>query len=251
MLNVGSSVSASQKQSLLNLLREYRDCFALNLSELGTTPISEMHIKLNDESPVLYKPYRLAHSERLVVRNLVNELLEHDIVTESDSCYASPVVLVKRKNNEYRLCVDYRALNKKTVKDSFPMPVIDDQLERLNGKKYFTSLDLKSGYYQIPVSKGSRHLTAFVTPDGHYEYTRMPFGLVNAPAVFQHMINKALGKNRYDLAMPYMDDILSPATTIDEGLEKLRKILESLRAAKLTLNLKKCFFFQNYSRYSS
>jgi hypothetical protein len=249
MLNVGTSVTEPQKQRLLNLLREYRDCFALNLSELGTTPISEMHIKLSDESPVSYKPYRLAHSERLVVRDLVNELLEHDIVTESDSCYASPVVLIKKKDKEYRLCVDYRALNKKTVKDSFPMSVIDDQLERLNGKKYFTSLDLKSGYYQIPVAKESRHLTAFVTPDGHYEYTRMPFGLVNAPAVFQHMINKALGKDRYDLAMPYMDDILSPATTVDEGLEKLRKILGSLRAAKLTLNLKKCFFFQTSLNY--
>lgn len=108
------------------------------------------------------------------------------------------------------------------------MPVIDDQLNRLSGKVYFTSLDLNSGYYQIPMSEQSQHLTAFVTPDGHYEYTRMPFGLVNAPAVSQHMINKALGKDRYDLAIHYMDDLLSPASTIDEGLTRLRKILLSL-----------------------
>lgn len=249
MLNIGPHVTDAQKNKLLELLNDYRTCFAFDLSELGTTNITEMHIKLNDESPVAYKPYRLAYSERIVVRNLVNELLDHKIITESNSCYASPIVLVSKKNNEHRLCVDYRALNKKTVKDSFPMPVIDDQLERLNGKKYFTSLDLKSGYYQIPIANESRHLTAFVTPDGHYEYTRVPFGLVNAPAVFQCMINKALGKDRYDLAIPYMDDILSPATTVDEGLEKLKKILESLRVANLTLNLKKCSFFHNTLEY--
>lgn len=185
----------------------------------------------------------------MAVRELINELLESKIMQESTSCYASPILLVKKKNGQYRLCVDFRALNKKTVKISYPMPVIDDQLDRLSGKKYFTSLDLKSGYYQIPMSEDSKHLTAFVTPDGHYEYTRMPFGLVNAPAVFQQMINRALGKKRYDLAMPYMDDLLSPATTIEEGLDKLRKIFESLRKAGLTLNIDKCNFFSKSLDY--
>ena len=129
------------------------------------------------------------------------------------------------------------------------MPVIDDQLDRLSGKRYFTSLDLKSGYYQIPMAKNSQQYTAFVTPDGHYEYTRMPFGLVNAPAVFQHMINKALGKDRYELAMPYMDDILSPSSTIQDGFNKLTIILEALRRAGLTLNLQKCNFFENTLEY--
>lgn len=249
MLNIGADATHDQRDRLLTLLNDYRDCFALELDELGRTSISEMHIKLQDDVPISYKPYRLPYTEKLVVRNLVNELLDSGIVRESNSSYASPIVLVKKKNGEYRLCVDYRALNKKTIKDSYPMPVIDDQLDRLSGKNYFTSLDLKSGYYQIPVAEDSKHLTAFITPDGHYEYTRMPFGLVNAPAVFQHMINKALGKDRYDLAMPYMDDLLSPATTIDDGLDKLRKILESLRKASLTLNVKKCYFFQTSLDY--
>lgn len=249
MLNIGSHATNKHKNELLNLLNEYRDCFALSMDELGKTPICEMQIKLLDDSPVTYKPYRLPYCERIVVRDLINQLLENNIVTESNSPYASPIVLVKKKNGENRLCVDYRALNKKTVKDSYPMPVIDDQLDRLNGKRYFTSLDLKSGYYQIPMSRESRHLTAFVTPDGHYEYTRMPFGLVNAPAVFQHMINKALGKDRYDLAMPYLDDLLSPAATIDEGLIKLKRILNSLRQAGLTLNINKCFFFETTLDY--
>lgn len=249
MIHVGPGVGQEQKERLLDLLSNYRDCFALDTTELGSTNVLDMHIKLNDQNPVSYKPYRLAHKEREVVRELVNELLENKIVQESDSSYASPIVLVKKKNNEYRLCVDYRSLNRKTVKDSYPMPVIDDQLDRLNGMRYFTSLDLKSGYYQIPMAEDSRHLTAFVTPDGHYEYTRMPFGLVNAPAVFQHMINKALGKDRYELAMPYMDDILSPSSTIEEGFQKLTRILDALRQARLTLNLQKCYFFQSNLEY--
>lgn len=249
MIHVGPSVNSHQMLCLLDLLNTYRDCFALDTSELGISNVSEMHIKLNDQSPVAYKPYRLSYKEREIVRGLINELLESKIIQESNSSYASPIVLVRKKNGEYRLCIDYRALNKKTVKDSYPMPVIDDQLDRLNGKRFFTSLDLKSGYYQIPVAESSRHLTAFVTPDGHYEYTRMPFGLVNAPAVFQHMINKTLGKDRYELAMPYMDDILSPATTIEDGLDKLKKILDALRQAGLTLNLQKCHFFENTLEY--
>ncbi|KAL0841643.1 hypothetical protein ABMA28_015295 [Loxostege sticticalis] len=249
MLNIGSDLTQEQEQGLLTLLNEFRDCFALDLNELGTTNITEMHIQLHDDAPVSYKPYRLPYSERIIVRDIINELLDTNIIQESDSSYASPIVLVKKKSGEHRLCVDYRALNKKTVKNSFPMPVIDDQLDRLSDKVYFTSLDLKSGYYQIPMAEGSRHLTAFVTPDGHYEYTRMPFGLVNAPAVFQHMINKALGKDRYDLAIPYMDDLLSPAASINEGLDKLRKILISLRNAGLTLNLSKCYFFKRELDY--
>lgn len=244
MLNVGSETTFEQKESLLQLVNEFRDCFALDMSELGNSTISEMHINLNDDSPVAYKPYRLPYTERIIVRELVNEMLENNIVKESCSSYASPIVLVKKKNGEHRLCVDYRALNKKTVKDSYPMPVIDDQLDRLNGKTFFTSLDLKSGYYQIPMADDSMHLTAFVTPDGHFEYTRMPFGLVNAPAVFQHMINKALGPNRFDLALPYMDDILTPSSTIDDGMKKLRIIFSSLRDAGLTLNIAKCHFLR-------
>lgn len=249
MLNIDSDLTQMQEQELLTLVNEFRDCFALDMTELGISNVTEMHIQLQDNTPVSYKPYRLPYSERIIVRDIINELLDTNIIQESNSSYASPIVLVKKKSGEYRLCVDYRALNKKTVKNSFPMPVIDDQLDRLSDKVYFTSLDLKSGYYQIPMAEGSKHLTAFVTPDGHYEYTRMPFGLVNAPAVFQHMINKALGKDRYDLAIPYMDDLLSPSATINEGLGKLRKILISLRNAGLTLNIKKCYFFKKELDY--
>lgn len=249
MLNVGPTVTDTEKNRLLRLLNDFRDCFALDTRELGVTNITEMSIRLNDNIPVTYKPYRLPFSERAKVREMIGELLANGIIQESQSAYASPIVLVRKKNSEYRLCVDYRALNKKTIKDSYPMPVIEDQLDRLSGKSLFTSLDLASGYHQIPVAEGSRHVTGFITPDGHYEYTRMPFGLVNAPAVFQSMINKALGAKRFDLAIPYLDDLLSTASTTDEMFSKLEEILELLKKANLTLNLKKCFFFQSKIDY--
>ncbi|CAG9134612.1 unnamed protein product [Plutella xylostella] len=249
MLNIGPKVTESGIIMLLDLLNNFRDCFALNLRELGFTSITQMTLHLNDNTPVTYRPYRLPFSERAKVREMVGNLLDNGIIQESQSAYASPIVLVRKKNNEYRMCVDYRALNRKTVKDSYPMPVIDDQLDRLSGKSYFTSLDLASGYHQIPVAEESRHLTAFVTPDGHYEYLRMPFGLVNAPAVFQSMINKALGADRFELAIPYLDDLLSTGSTFQEAFSKLERILQLLRKANLTLNLKKCFFFQSHISY--
>lgn len=249
MLNIGPKVNQQQQYQLLNLLNTYRNCFAFDMQELGLTNITEMAIRLNDDTPVSYKPYRLPYSERNVVRKIIGELLDNNVIRDSHSAYASPIVLVRKKNNDYRLCVDYRALNKKTIKDSYPMTVIDDQLDRLSDKKLFTNLDLASGYYQIPVAEASQHVTAFVTPDGHYEYTRMPFGLVNAPAVFQNMINKALGNRRFDLAIPYLDDLLSASCDFDDGFKKLEEILQLLSTAGLTLNLKKCFFFQSEIDY--
>lgn len=127
MINIGPKIDEAGKSQLVSMLNDFRDCFALNTKELGVTNITEMNIKLNDSTPVTYKPYRLPFTERAKVREIVDELLDNGIIRESQSAYSSPIVLVRKKNGECRLCVDYRALNKKTVKDSYPMPVIDDQ----------------------------------------------------------------------------------------------------------------------------
>lgn len=208
-----------------------------------------MDIKLNDNTPVVYRPYRMPHSERVVVREIVQELEDSGIVRPSTSSYASPVLLVKKKSGDYRLCIDYRALNKKTVKEHYPLPRIDDQLDNLSGYRYYTSLDLMSGYYQLVVSEASRHLTAFITPDGHYEFKRMPFGLVNAPANFQRAINNILGNARFKEAFAYMDDVILPSKTIEEGLSKLKLILELFRTAGITLKLSKCNFLMESIDY--
>lgn len=248
-VNINPNLTLQQRQNVLNLINLYRDCFAQTLSELGCTNVTEMNIELDDTTPVAYRPYRLSHSERAIVREMVQELLDNDIAEESNSTYASPIILVKKKTGGYRLCVDFRALNRKTRKDHFPMPRIDDQLDMLNGNKYFTSLDLASGYYQIRLNSDCKYLTAFVTPDGLYQFKKMPFGLVNSPAVFQRTINQVLGNSRFNSALAYMDDILIPGKNFNEEFDRLENTFKLLRKAKLTLNVQKCYFFQEQIEY--
>lgn len=236
-------LSCSEKDQLLALLNRYRSCFAFNLSELGQTTAGKMTIKLNDDEPVVYRPYRLAVKEKEVVREMVEELLQNDIVRPSTSAYASPIVLVRKKTGEFRLCIDYRALNKRTVKETYPMPLIDDQLDILAGHLYYTTLDLASGYYQIPIEEADKHKTAFVTPDWHFEFNRMPFGLANAPATFQRIMNKILGNSRHKEALAYLDDVIIPSKNFAEGLKRLETVLGLFADAGLTLKLSKCLFF--------
>ncbi|XP_073942510.1 cactin, spliceosome C complex subunit [Choristoneura fumiferana] len=248
-INMNPKLSAEQSNALVQLVNKYRVCFAQNLSELGCTDASEMVIELADQTPVVYRPYRLSYTERQTVRDMVTELIQNDIAEESNSPYASPVILVSKKNGGHRLCVDFRALNRKTIKDHYPMPRIEDQLDMLNGNKYYSSLDLASGYYQIPIRKDCRPYTAFITPDGLYQFKKMPFGLANSPAVFQRTINKVLGNSRFNSTLAYMDDILIPGKDFAEQLQRLENAFQLLKEAGLTLNLQKCNFLQEELEY--
>lgn len=240
--NYGKQLSESEVLILKDLLKRYEHCFSNNLHDLGFTNVETMRIELNDSQPVVYRPYRLSYPERELVRSMVREMIDADIVCESKSSYASPVLLVKKKTGDKRLCVDYRALNNKTRKEHYPLPLIDDQLDRLAGNSLFISLDLSSGYYQIPMAEESQEITAFVTPDGQYQFKRMPFGLANAPSVFQRTMNRVFSNINYIVI--YMDDILIPASKFEEGLSRLEEVLKVLSEAGLTLKLKKCNFFQ-------
>lgn len=242
-LNYSDKLSDAERLKLRQLIERYGNCFSSGLNNLGFTDLTEMVIELEDNEPVVYRPYRMSYADRALVRNMIQEMTEHGIVRESTSPYASPIVLVQKKTGEKRLCVDYRALNRKTKKEHYPLPRIEDQLDQLAGNKVFTSLDLASGYYQIPIAEESRHKTAFVTPDGQYEYNRMPFGLVNAPSVFQRTINKILHEAKVKYALVYMDDVLIPARDVSEGMQRLEEVLQLLEKGGLTLKLNKCHFF--------
>lgn len=157
--------------------------------------------------------------------------------------------MVRKKSGELRLCIDYRAPNKKTVRENYPMPLIDDQLDVLSGNKYYSTLDLASGYYQIPIRETDRHKTGFVTPDGYYEFNRMPFGLANAPATFQPIMHQVLGSLRHKEALTYLDDVIIPSKDINEGMSRLESVLRLFADAGLTLKLPKCFFFCSSVEY--
>ncbi|KAJ3650016.1 hypothetical protein Zmor_021729 [Zophobas morio] len=246
---INVDLTADQKQKLLDLLNEYRGCFAVETSQLGKGSGVELEFNLADDKPVSFTPYKLSFAERSQVRDIVKDLLDNGIIPDSHSPYASRILLVKKKTGEMRMCVDYRALNAKTIKDTYPLPRTDEHLDQLAGCEFFTNLDLASGYHQIPVAEKSIAKTAFITPDGHYEYLRMPFGLVNAPSVFQRMINHVLGPLRFTKAFAYMDDILVPSLSFEEGVDTLRNVFKVLKTAGLTLRLSKCYFFKRKIDY--
>lgn len=149
-INCNPQLSKEDQLDLQQLLSKYSDCFSSSLKDLGYTTSTEMVIELEDSDPVVYRPYRMSFAERSLVRKMVAEMADSGIVRESSSPYASPIVLVQKKTGDKRLCVDYRALNRKTKKD--PLPRVEDQLDLLAGNTLFTSLDLASGYYQIPIA---------------------------------------------------------------------------------------------------
>lgn len=238
-----------KREELVSLLQDYAECFSTDTAELGCTDKIKMRIDLNSEKPICYRPYRLSEFEKSIVRDKIKDLIENKIIQESNSPYSSPIVLVKKNNGDYRLCVDYRKLNSITVKDRYPMPIIEEQVEKLNGKCVFTSLDMSQGFYQIPLEEESIPKTGFSTPEGHYEFLRMPFGLANSPSVYQRLIDRILGTLRYEKALPYMDDLLIASASEDEALSTLKEVLDIVRDSKLTLNLSKCKFLQSKIQY--
>ncbi|GJQ88225.1 hypothetical protein Trydic_g13216 [Trypoxylus dichotomus] len=169
-------VTPQAREAPKAVLAERAKCFSAFEGDLGLTHLGEMKVELTTNTPVYYRPYMLAYSERAIVRSNAHQLIESGVIRESNSDYASPIILVPKKNGEERLCVDYRALNRITVKDRYPLPLIDDLLDRLAGKRYYSTLDMASGYHQVPMHKESIHKTAFITRNGQYEYLRVPFG---------------------------------------------------------------------------
>lgn len=235
--------------NLLNLINEYAKCFAKETKDLGKTSWVEMDITLKENTVINQKPYRVPYHQELELSRIINELMINDIIEESSSEYASPTILVDKKDGTFRMCVDYRRLNAITKKEYFPTPNVEECINRMKGMKVFVVLDLMSGYHQIPIADGSKDYTAFVTPGGHFQYKRMPFGLANAPAVFMRLMNLVIQKIKDKRVIVYMDDLLLAAETVPEVIDLLRKVLTVLLEANLTLSLKKCRFFYDTVNY--
>lgn len=241
-INVNPQLKQPQQERLLSLLSSFNDCFATT-SKVKQTPLTKHRIITEPTvQPVRQHAYRVSQREQDAIRHQVKQMLDDDVIQPSTSPWASPVVLVKKKDGSLRFCVDYRKLNKITKKDVYPLPRIDDSLDRLRHARYFSSMDLRSGYWQIEVDERDREKTAFITPDGLYEFKVLPFGLCSAPATFQRMMDTVLSDLKWHSCLVYLDDVVVFSTTFEQHIERLEAVLQAIRTAGLSLKPEKCHF---------
>ncbi|XP_018377468.1 PREDICTED: LOW QUALITY PROTEIN: uncharacterized protein K02A2.6-like [Trachymyrmex cornetzi] len=213
-------------------------------------PDFEMNIALKHDQSISSRPRRLSFVDKEKLQKILDELSRKKIIRPSSSPYASPIVLVRKKTGDLRLCIDYRELNKITIRDNFPTELIDDNIDRLKGKKYFSILDLKDGFHHVKMHEASIKFTSFVTPLGQYEYLRMPFGLTNAPRVFQRFIHTVFERLvREHKILLYLDDILVATESLEEHFEILSELFELAGKSHLQFRLDKCYFAQTEIKY--
>lgn len=233
-----TEITLDQKLFLENLTKQYFQ----NLNVLGCTSLVE-HVILTDSPPIKQRYYPVSPKMQSHIDSELKKMLDLGIVEKSTSAWSSPILLVPKKDGTYRFCVDYRKLNKVTKKDAYPLPYISNILDKLRNATYLSSLDIRSAYWQVPVSENSREFTAFTVPGrGLYQFKRMPFGLSNSPATFQRLLDRILGPELEPWVFVYLDDIIVVTTTFEKHCEILKEVLERLTVAGLTLSQEKCKF---------
>ena len=246
-----SNLSKDQKGKLYNFLARNRDIFAKDMSELGVTNLHSHTIHTGDAQPVSAAPYRQTPRMRAELERQLEEMQRDGIIEESNSVWHSPVVMVKKPNNEWRFCVDYRKLNAVTELMSFPIPHMSDVFDTLaqSEAEVFSTLDLRSGFWQVPLDKATKHKSAFITHQGIFEFNRLSFGMVNAPMTFQSLMTKVLKNLNFKIALVYIDDLLIFSKDFDQHLHHLNLVFDNLRSANLTLHPAKCKFATKQVKY--
>ncbi|KAL6421494.1 hypothetical protein ACFW04_011246 [Cataglyphis niger] len=240
-------LNSEESDNVKSLIINHSDRFHLPDDSLGATNATQHSIPTTDEIPIHTKQYRFPPVHKDEINKQVNELLFNGLIEYSTSPYNSPVWIVPKKpdsqgNKRWRMVIDYRSLNEKTIGDAYPLPNITDILDQLGSAKYFSVLDLTSGFHQIPMASKDAPKTAFSTPYGHYQFKRMPFGLKNAPATFQRLMDNVLSGLQGNELFVYMDDIVIYARSLKEHEVKFNKLMERLRKANLKLQPDKCEF---------
>jgi transposase InsO family protein len=243
-MDIGGDLSSDQKGSLESLIAKHSSVFSMSDNDIGLCEGVTHVIRTTDYNPVRVPHRRIPPSQWPEVRDYLQKALDSGIIRHSCSPYAPPVVLVRKRNGDLRMCIDYRQLNSKTHKDAYPLPRIEEALESLKGATYFSSLDLAHGYHQIPMEEDDIEKTAFrVGTGGLYEYTRMPFGLCNAPGTFMRMMDKVFGDQNFQTLLIYLDDILVAASSFEQMIERLDMVLSRLSRNRLKAKPEKCHLF--------
>ena len=238
-------LSEEQKRTLMIFLGKNNDVFAKSSSDIGCTDLHFHRIETGDNPPFRQRPYRQSPQNQQIIQEHVQQMLKDRIITESNSTWAAPVVLVsKKKTNEMRFAVDYRGLNARTQAINFPIPDLQDALDSVGTaqSKIFSVMDLKSSFWQIPLHPDTADRSAFITHDGCYQFTRVPYGITNGPMAFQMLMSKVLRNINFKFALVFIDDILCHSATLEQHMNHLSAIFERLRHANLKLNPKKCQF---------
>ena len=243
------NLTQAEKEQVQDLLLNNKDVFSKDPQDLGFTQTVEHEIPLVESVPFRMPYRRIPAGQFQEVRQHLDDLKQSGVIQPSQSPYASPIVIVRKKDGKIRLCVDYRQLNSRTVRDAYPLPRIDEALDALGKAKYFSCLDLTSGYHQVKMAAKDQQKTAFTSPMGLYEFTRMPFGLVNAPATFQRLMATVFGDMNFESLLIYLDDIIIFSSTIEEHVERLRKVFHRLREHGLKLKPSKCQLFKSSVKY--
>lgn len=249
-LNFGESpIPPEWKERVTSKLNQMPEVFSHHNLDFGCTDQVKHHIKLHDETSFKLRARPIHPRDIEAVRSHLRDLLEADIIRESESPFASPIVVIRKRNGDVRLCIDYRKLNLQTVKDAYALPNLEESFSALTGSRWFTVLDLKSGYYQIQMSEADKAKTAFVTPLGFWEWNRMPQGVTNAPSTFQRLMEKCMGDLNLREVLVFLDDIIIFSDTLEEHEKRLLGVLTRLKEFGLKLSPEKCKFFQSSVRY--
>lgn len=247
-------LSEPKAVGLRNLVMSYIDVFQ-NPAEnrLGCTTDTYHRIDTGEARPIAKAPYRVPYHQKEVLKELIEDMLDKEIIVPSDSPWSAPIVLVRKKtadgSEKYRFCTDFRGLNSVTKVPSYPLPNIHETLEGLGQSNWFTTLDLAAGYHQIRVAEEDQAKTAFSTPDGHYHYKRMAFGLAGAPATFQILMDRVLAGIKGEMCYVYLDDVIVYSRSMEEHVARLEHVLQRLRKANLRINLEKCHFAKESVKY--
>lgn len=245
----GLGLTKDQECQIRQVLREECEAFSRDDDDIGYAADLELHIPLLDTTPVQASYNSIPSPLYQEVKDYLADLIGKDFIRKSKSPYSSPMVCVRKRDGTLRLCIDYRKLNNKTVKQAEPIPRIQDTLNQLAGSRWFTVLDQGKAYHQGKMSESSKPVTAFVTPWGLYEWNRIPFGLTGAPGTFQKYMNEILHDYRDRFCIPYLDDIIIYSPTFERHLDHLRAVLRRLKDKGIKLKPKKCELFCKTVRY--
>lgn len=246
----GAAVDAEQKLQLEEFIKSQRSVFSLSDNSLGFTNLVKHKIQLSDCTPFKQKHRRVPPSMYEELKSHLQQLLDTKVIKRSNSPWSSNIVIARKKSGELRLCIDYRQLNLRTIKDSYALPRIEEVLDCLSESKYFTVLDMKSGYHNIEVEEEHKPRTAFsVGSLGLYQYERMPFGLTNAPATYQRLMEELFGDINHKECVIFLDDIVVYAPTFEEHLKRLKHVFEKIKDSGMLLSPKKCHFCRKQTKY--